>query len=255
MASKSVAKAKKVKKTKAAARPKATARIHAVKSKPVARAKARVQVKGTAARGKPQTPQRPTPVKVRESDARHAAHRGVVKPAALVAKVARPEPVKLIFTEGDYVVYPTHGVGRVTGIGSAEIAGHKLQFYTILFEAEKMTLRVPVEKAKISGLRKISGRDKMSTALTTLKGRARTKRTMWSRRAQEYEAKINSGDPVAIAEVVRDLHRNVGQPDQSYSERQMYEAAIDRLANEFALVEKVDKTMATERLEAILRAT
>ena len=246
--SRSVKKAKKVKKAKAAARAKPTAKKRASPAK--TRAKAQVQVKGTAARAKTA---RRMPAKGR-TDTRHAVHR---PPAAMPAPRAagRPEPVKLIFSHGDHVVYPTHGVGRVTGIESAEIAGHKLQFYVISFEAEKMTLRVPVEKAKISGLRKISGRDKMATAMTTLKGRARTKRTMWSRRAQEYEAKINSGDPVAIAEVVRDLHRNVGQPDQSYSERQMYEAALDRLANEFALVEKVDKTVATERLETILRAT
>ena len=251
MASKSK-KGKKAGKAKAAARSSSTAKKHApAKQRPVSRAKARVQVKGTAARTK--APRRP-PAGGR-GDAHHATHRGAAKtPAKTPAKAPRPEPVKLIFAEGDHVVDPTHGVGRVTGIESAEIAGMKLQFYVILFDADKMTLKVPVEKAKVSGLRKISGRDKMQTAIVTLKGRARTKRTMWSRRAQEYEAKINSGDPVAIAEVVRDLHRNVGQPDQSYSERQMYEAALDRLSNEFALVEKVDKTVATERLETLLRA-
>ncbi|HEY5607995.1 MAG TPA: CarD family transcriptional regulator [Alphaproteobacteria bacterium] len=251
MASKSK-KGKKTGKAKAAVRSSSTAKKRApAKQRPVSRAKARVQVKGTAARTK--SPRR-APAGGR-GDAHHATHRAAVKvPAKVPAKVPRPEPVKLIFAEGDHVVYPTHGVGRVTGIESAEIAGTRLQFYVILFDADKMTLKVPVEKAKVSGLRKISGRDKMQTAIVTLKGRARTKRTMWSRRAQEYEAKINSGDPVAIAEVVRDLHRNVGQPDQSYSERQMYEAALDRLSNEFALVEKVDKTVATERLETLLRA-
>ena len=251
MASKSK-KGKKTGKAKAAVRSSSTAKKRApAKQRPVSRAKARVQVKGTAARTK--SPRR-APAGGR-GDAHHATHRAAVKvPAKVPAKVPRPEPVKLIFAEGDHVVYPTHGVGRVTGIETAEIAGMRLQFYVILFDADKMTLKVPVEKAKVSGLRKISGRDKMQTAIVTLKGRARTKRTMWSRRAQEYEAKINSGDPVAIAEVVRDLHRNVGQPDQSYSERQMYEAALDRLSNEFALVEKVDKTVATERLETLLRA-
>ena len=251
MASKSK-KGKKTGKAKAAVRSNSTAKKRApAKQRPVSRAKARVQVKGTAARTKPS---RRTPAGGR-NDTHHATHRAAVKaPAKVPVKVPRPEPVKLIFAEGDHVVYPTHGVGRVTGIETAEIAGMRLQFYVILFDADKMTLKVPVEKAKVSGLRKISGRDKMQTAIVTLKGRARTKRTMWSRRAQEYEAKINSGDPVAIAEVVRDLHRNVGQPDQSYSERQMYEAALDRLANEFALVEKVDKQAATERLEAVLRA-
>lgn len=161
---------------------------------------------------------------------------------------------KLPFSTGDYVVYPTHGVGKVIGVEDDEIAGFKLKLYVISFEQEKMTLRVPVEKAKDSGLRKISSKDKMATALTTLKGRARAKRTMWSRRAQEYEAKINSGDPVSIAEVVRDLHRSAGQPDQSYSERQMYEAALERLAAELAQVDKTDTEKATAKLESVLEA-
>jgi CarD family transcriptional regulator len=159
---------------------------------------------------------------------------------------------KLPFSKGDYVVYPTHGVGRVTGVEKQEVAGFNLQLFVISFAAEKMTLRVPTNKVKDSGLRKLSSRDKMQTAMTTLKGRARAKRTMWSRRAQEYEAKINSGDPVAIAEVVRDLHRAAGQPDQSYSERQMYEAALLRLCGELALVEKIDADAATEKVEICL---
>ena len=159
---------------------------------------------------------------------------------------------KLAFSKGDYVVYPTHGVGKVTGIENREVAGFDLKLFVISFEAEKMTLRVPVNKVEDSGLRKISSKDKMNTAMTTLKGRARGKRTMWSRRAQEYEAKINSGDPVSIAEVVRDLHRAGGQPDQSYSERQMYEAALERLADELALVEKIDRDSATQKLESVL---
>jgi len=159
---------------------------------------------------------------------------------------------KLPFSKGDYVVYPTHGVGKVLGVEKQEVAGFNLQLFVISFAAEKMTLRVPTNKVKDSGLRKLSSRDKMQTAMTTLKGRARAKRTMWSRRAQEYEAKINSGDPVAIAEVVRDLHRAAGQPDQSYSERQMYEAALLRLCGELALVEKIDKDAATEKVEICL---
>jgi CarD family transcriptional regulator len=160
----------------------------------------------------------------------------------------------LAFTKGDHVVYPTHGVGKVLGVEKQLIAGFELRVYVISFEAEKMILRVPVEKAKDSGLRKLSTRNKMETAVTTLKGRARAKRTMWSRRAQEYVAKINSGDPVSIAEVVRDLHRASDQPDQSYSERQMYEAALDRLARELALVEKIELATATQKLEAVLKA-
>jgi CarD family transcriptional regulator len=157
------------------------------------------------------------------------------------------------FASGDFVVYPTHGVGRVQGIEKQEIAGTELKVIVIDFEKERMTLRVPVAKAKDSGLRKLSSRQKIDVALKTLKGRSRVRRVMWSRRAQEYEAKINSGDPVSIAEVLRDLHRNVGQPDQSYSERQIYQAALDRLARELAAVEKIDEIKAAERLEAMLQ--
>ena len=160
----------------------------------------------------------------------------------------------LEFTEGDYVVYPTHGVGKVTGVEKKEIAGQELTLFVIQFEKERMTLRVPVSKVKVAGLRKLSNRRVIESALKTLKGRSRVKRTMWSRRAQEYEAKINSGDPVSIAEVVRDLYRNADQPDQSYSERQMYQAALERLARELAAVEKIDHDTATEKLERLLEA-
>lgn len=160
----------------------------------------------------------------------------------------------LEFSEGDFVVYPTHGVGKVTGIEEQEIAGQKLKLFVISFEKERMTLRVPIAKVKDSGLRKLSNRKIIDSALKTLKGKVRVKRTMWSRRAQEYEAKINSGDPVAIAEVVRDLHRNADQPDQSYSERQMYQAALDRLARELAAVDKVEHDEAVEKLEKLLQA-
>ena len=158
------------------------------------------------------------------------------------------------FGAADYVVYPTHGVGRVMGVEKQEISGHTLELIIIKFEKDRMTLRVPVDKAQASGLRKLSSRKMMDTALATLKGRSRVKRTMWSRRAQEYEAKINSGDPVSIAEVVRDLHRNADQPDQSYSERQMYQAALDRLVRELAAVEKIDETAAAHKLEELLTA-
>ena len=187
------------------------------------------------------------------------ASKAATKPAAKAAtKPAAKKPAaksgskKLPFAKGDFVVYPTHGVGKVTGIERREVAGFNLQLFVILFDSEKMTLRVPVEKVADSGLRKISSKDKMQAVTATLKGRARSKRTMWSRRAQEYEAKINSGDPVAIAEVVRDLYRAAGQPEQSYSERQMYEAALERLVNEYALVEKLDVEAATEKIESVL---
>ena len=158
------------------------------------------------------------------------------------------------FSQGDYVVYPTHGVGQVVAVETQEIGGMKLQLFVITFDRDRMTLRVPVPKAKGSGLRRLSSRKVMEAALSTLRGRARVKRTMWSRRAQEYEAKINSGDPVSIAEVVRDLHRNANQPDQSYSERQIYEAALERLAAELAAVERIERAQATQKLEKLLDA-
>jgi CarD family transcriptional regulator len=161
----------------------------------------------------------------------------------------------LMCSPGDFVVYPTHGVGKVIEIENKEYSGHKLKLFVIEFDRERMTLRVPTDKAEVSGLRKLSSKKIIEKALTTLKGRARVKRTMWSRRAQEYEMKINSGDPMAIAEVVRDLHRNTGQPDQSFSERQIYEAALDRLACEVGAVEKTNPETATEKLELILSAT
>lgn len=160
----------------------------------------------------------------------------------------------LTFSEGDYVVYPTHGVGRVISIEKQSIAGLDLELFVITFDRDRMTLRVPVPKAKQSGLRSLSSSAVMENALSTLQSRAKTKRAMWSRRAQEYETKINSGDPVSIAEVVRDLHRNSNQPDQSYSERQIYEAALERLASELAAVERIETAMATQKLEKILQA-
>lgn len=160
----------------------------------------------------------------------------------------------LKISAGDYVVYPTHGVGKVTGFEDQEIDGDKLKLIVIDFQKDRMILRVPITKAETSGLRRLSSKDEMKVALKTLKGRSRVRRTMWSRRAQEYEAKINSGDPVSIAEVVRDLHRNADQPDQSYSERQIYQAAFDRLARELAAVEDIDDDAACEQLETVLQA-
>jgi CarD family transcriptional regulator len=181
-------------------------------------------------------------------------HSGVVagpmRPMTPPRAMAKAE----IFVDGDFVVYPTHGVGKVERIATEEIAGHTLELIHITFDENRMTLRVPTNKARTAGLRKLASAKQFADVLATLKGRARIKRTMWSRRAQEYEAKINSGDPQAIAEVVRDLHRNAGQPDQSFSERQIYESALDRLAAEYAALEKVDKATATERLIAHLKS-
>ena len=158
------------------------------------------------------------------------------------------------FRPDDFVVYPAHGVGQVQGIETQEVAGYSLEVYVITFDHEKMTLRVPTAKARGAGLRSLAEGNVVSQALTTLKGRARVKRTMWSRRAQEYEAKINSGDLISIAEVVRDLHRAENQPEQSYSERQLYESALDRMAREVAAANKIDKDAAVELLAKSLSA-
>ena len=171
-----------------------------------------------------------------------------------MAKKKNAEKENSEFKTGSWVVYPTHGVGKVIGLEDQEIAGTKLKLVVISFERDRMTLRVPTDKAKESGLRRLSSKDEMQGALKTLRGRSRVRRTMWSRRAQEYEAKINSGDPVSIAEVVRDLHRKEDQPDQSYSERQIYQAALDRLVRELAAVEDIDEEAATEQLEGLLKA-
>jgi CarD family transcriptional regulator len=158
------------------------------------------------------------------------------------------------FDTGDLVVYPTHGVGKIVAIETQEISGHTLNVFVVHFDKDRMTLRVPLAKAKVSGLRQLSSHKEMDAALTKLRGRSRAKRTMWSRRAQEYQAKIASGDPASIAEVVRDLYRNTGQPEQSYSERQIYQAALDRLVREFAAVERIDESTATLRVEQLLTA-
>jgi CarD family transcriptional regulator len=156
------------------------------------------------------------------------------------------------FKTGEYIVYPAHGVGQILAIEEQEIAGHKLELFAITFAKDKMMLRVPVTKVASVGMRKLSDSGLLERALDTLKGRARVKRTMWSRRAQEYEAKINSGDLIAIAEVVRDLHRSEAQPEQSYSERQLYEAALDRMTREIAAVDRSDEAEALKKIEAML---
>jgi CarD family transcriptional regulator len=156
------------------------------------------------------------------------------------------------FKTGESVVYPTHGVGRITAIEEQEVAGFKLELFVIFFEKDKMTLRVPTAKAASVGMRKLSESALVTKALETVSGRARIKRTMWSRRAQEYEAKINSGDIIQIAEVVRDLYRSDAQPEQSYSERQLYEAALDRLVREVAAVNASMESEALKLVEAHL---
>ncbi len=156
------------------------------------------------------------------------------------------------FRTNEFIVYPAHGVGQIVRIEEQEVAGYKLELFVILFAKDKMTLRVPTAKAAAVGMRKLAGPDIVKRALETLKGRARIKRTMWSRRAQEYEAKINSGDLIQIAEVVRDLFRSESQPEQSYSERQLYEAALDRMVRELSAVEDITETEAAKLVETQL---
>jgi CarD family transcriptional regulator len=156
------------------------------------------------------------------------------------------------FKKGDHVVYPAHGVGRVTGVEKDSVAGFDIEVYVVSFEQDKMTLRVPTAKATASGMRPLANNEILADALKTLKGKPKIKRTMWSRRAQEYEAKINSGDLISIAEVVRDLHRQEDQPEPSYSERQLYESALDRMVREVAAVEKVDRDKAMDMLTTTL---
>ena len=156
------------------------------------------------------------------------------------------------FKTGEYIVYPAHGVGQIVSIDEQVVAGHALELFVIDFQKDKMRLKVPVAKATSIGMRKLSETDYVERALRVVQGRARVKRTMWSRRAQEYDAKINSGDLISISEVVRDLYRADNQPEQSYSERQLYEAALDRMAREIAATEKLDERGAVQRITEVL---
>lgn len=162
---------------------------------------------------------------------------------------AKKTPQRHGYKNGEHVVYPSHGVGRIVAVEEQEVAGFKLELFVITFEKDKMTLRVPTAKAQQVGMRKLAEPAVIDRALDILTGRARIKRTMWSRRAQEYEAKINSGDLIAIAEVIRDLHRSESQPEQSYSERQLYEAAMDRAVREVAAVRKITDKEAIKAIE------
>ena len=194
------------------------------------------------------------PVAAAPAKAPVAAAKPAVKATAPAPKVEEKKVVtqRQGFKANEFVVYPAHGVGQILAIEEQEIAGAKLELFVINFIKDKMTLRVPTAKVANVGMRKLSEPALVKKALETLKGRARVKRTMWSRRAQEYEAKINSGDIVAIAEVVRDLYRSESQPEQSYSERQLYEAALDRLSREIAVVQHSTETEAVKEIEAQL---
>ena len=180
---------------------------------------------------------------------------GTIAPAApkpIVAPKARPSSQKLGFKLSEYIVYPAHGVGQIVGIEVQEVAGFSLELFVVSFVKDKMILKVPTSKVTAVGMRKLSEGDTVEKALTTLSGRARIKRTMWSRRAQEYEAKINSGDLVTIAEVVRDLYRSDTQPEQSYSERQLYEAALDRMSREISAVRRLIDSESLKVIESYL---
>lgn len=170
----------------------------------------------------------------------------------LAAAPKKPVNSRHGFKIGESIVYPAHGVGQIIGIEEQEIAGMTLELFVIQIEKDKLTLRVPTARLEAAGIRKLAEDNIVTRAMETLKGRARIKRTMWSRRAQEYEAKINSGDLIAIAEVVRDLYRSETQPEQSYSERQLYESALDRMAREIAVVDKLDERTAMQRITDVL---
>jgi CarD family transcriptional regulator len=231
-------------------------------TKPAAKSPAKGAAKPAAAKTKPavkpvaKAPVKPAAKPAAKAVAKAPVNKAPVKPAAKpVAKVEEPKKVltqRQGFKTNEFVVYPAHGVGQILAIEEQEIAGATLELFVISFIKDKMTLRVPTAKVINVGMRKLSDPALVKRALETLKGRARIKRTMWSRRAQEYEAKINSGDIVAIAEVVRDLYRSESQPEQSYSERQLYEAALDRLSREIAVVQHITETEAVKEVEANL---
>ncbi|MBP56741.1 MAG: CarD family transcriptional regulator [Rhodobiaceae bacterium] len=229
-------------KTKKAVSKKTPAKKASAKKAPAKKAPA----KKTPAKKAPakKTPAKKAPAK------KAPAKKALAKKAP--AKKAVTKKIKLQYSVGDFIVYPSHGVGEITDIQTFEIAEEKLEMYNVIFDKEKMTLKIPTIKAKEIGIRKVSSRNEMKKSLEILKGKAKIRRTMWSRRAQEYEAKINSGILTELTEVVRDLFRNSNQPEQSYSERQLYESARDRLAREVAVVEKTDDDKAVEKIEIIL---
>ena len=224
----------------AAAKPAAAARTSAARSAP--------EVK-KAPEAKPASPRRMAP---QQRAAPPHVPMSASRPAMSGPVVSTPAAKKLVFKVGELVVYPAHGVGRIIQIEEQEIAGATLELYIVDFEKEKLRLKVPTGRAEQKGMRRLSDKAQIESALKILKGRARIKRTMWSRRAQEYDAKINSGDIMAVAEVVRDLYRSERQPEQSYSERQLFEQALDRMAREIAAVRKMDDDMSIKELEDYL---
>ncbi len=250
----------KVAKTKAAKKTSKTAGVKAPSSnKAVTSVKVTVRngksavTLGTQKKAAAKTPARAEKKTAEKAPHQKTASKAVEAPEKAVEKqIVEKKVEKLDFVAGDFVVYPAHGVGQVEGVEEQTIAGLSITLYTICFEKDRMRLKLPVTKVKASGLRKLSSKDRLKDALSTLQGRSQVRRIMWSRRAQEYEAKINSGDPVSIAEVLRDLKKADDQGEQSYSERQIYQAALARLAREVAAIEKIDEKKAAEKLEAVL---
>jgi CarD family transcriptional regulator len=255
------AKTRRTKKTStgAARRKTSTSRVSARRAAPKSKAVGRTKPKAqgatrrmTVAKKSAPRPAAKKPAAVTAAPKKKVELHAVPKAVAPVVEVKKATTQRQGFKTNEYIVYPAHGVGQIVAIEDQEVAGYKLELFVITFIKDKMTLRVPTTKIASVGMRKLAEGPIVKRALETLKGRARIKRTMWSRRAQEYEAKINSGDIVAIAEVVRDLFRSDTQPEQSYSERQLYEAALDRLAREIAAVQRLTETEAIKEIEGAL---
>jgi CarD family transcriptional regulator len=233
-----------------------------VESKPATAALAPAAATAAQFQAQRQAAQKTAPARAMPATVAHAAAQRISVPAAPVAAAAvaapkdagpkKPINIRHGFKTNEWIVYPAHGVGRIVAIEEQEIAGMALELFVITFEKDKMTLRVPTGKSASVGMRKLAEESVVKRSMETLKGKARIKRTMWSRRAQEFEQKINSGDLGSIAEVVRDLYRAETQPEQSYSERQLYEAALDRMAREIAAVEKIDERGAVQRITEVL---
>jgi CarD family transcriptional regulator len=276
-AKKPAAKAKAKSAPKKTSKPVAAAKAKPVVAKPTARPAAQKLAAQRSAAPKTAAAPKPAPEAKKPAPARPAAPAPAAKapaPKTAAPRAAAPQPApaapsaakpstagvvvstpaakKLVFKVNELVVYPAHGVGKISQIEEQEIAGARLELYIVEFEKEKLRLKVPTSRAEQKGMRRLSDKAQIESALKVLKGRARIKRTMWSRRAQEYDAKINSGDIMAVAEVVRDLYRSERQPEQSYSERQLFEQALDRMAREIAAVKKIDDDQAVKELEEYL---
>ncbi len=242
---------KKAAPVKAKAKAKPAKAAEKAKAKPATKPAAKPVTKPVAA--KP-VAHKPVAVKPMAAKAPVAAAQPAkpVAPAVAAKPAAAPAPKKINFKIGELVVYPAHGVGKITNVEEQEIAGAKLELYIVDFEKEKLRLKVPTNRAEQKGMRHLADRSLIEQAMKVIRGRARIKRTMWSRRAQEYDAKINSGDLISVAEVVRDLYRSDRQPEQSYSERQLFEQALARFARELAAVRKVDEDQCIRELEEYL---